>query len=122
MPFFDGPPPSNTVPIYFVTRETWPDIATELPIAAAQFATSSKFEPTPGACLILPDADGRIASVLFGLEAASVPYRDPFLPGKLVAALPAGVYRFANAPHDTPLAVLAWATLLSRTLVRGWRL
>ena len=109
MPFFDGPPPSDTVPIYFVTRETWPDIATELPIAAAQFATSSKFEPTPGACLILPDADGRIASVLFGLEAASVPYRDPFLPGKLVAALPAGVYRFANAPHDTPLAVLAWA-------------
>jgi leucyl aminopeptidase len=109
MPFFDGPPPSNTVPIYFVTRETWPDIATELPIAAAQFATSSKFEPTPGACLILPDADGRIVSVLFGLEAASVPYRDPFLPGKLVAALPAGVYRFANAPHDTPLAVLAWA-------------
>ena len=31
MPFFDGPPPSDTVPIYFVTRETWPDIAVELP-------------------------------------------------------------------------------------------
>ena len=36
-------------------------------------------------------------------------FRDPFLPGKLARALPAGVYRFANAPHDTALAVLGWA-------------
>ncbi len=59
--------------------------------------------------MILPDADGGFAGVLFGLEGHAARFRDPFLPGKLAGVLPAAVYRFANAPHDTALAVLAWA-------------
>ena len=35
--------------------------------------------------------------------------RDLFRPGALPGLLPAGVYRFANAPHDTRLAALAFA-------------
>ena len=34
---------------------------------------------------------------------------DLFRPGLLPGLLPPGVYRFANAPHDTRLAVLAFA-------------
>ncbi len=109
MAFFEGPPPADAVPVYFVTAESWPDIKAALPPPAAQFAASAKFEPTPGHHLIFPDADGRLGRVLFAIEGASARHRDPFLPGKLVAALPAGIYRFANAPHDTALAVLAWA-------------
>ena len=35
--------------------------------------------------------------------------RDLFRPGALPGLLPPGVYRFANAPHDTRLAALAFA-------------
>jgi leucyl aminopeptidase len=108
MSFFEGPPPPDSVPIYFVTTDSWPAIKAALPAAAAHFAQRSGFEPKPGQMLLLPDESGALVGVLFGLEGGAQ-HRDRFLPGKIVTALPAGIYRFANAPHDTPLAVLAWA-------------
>jgi leucyl aminopeptidase len=47
--------------------------------------------------------------VLFALEPAARPEKDRFLPGRLPGLLPAGTYRFANAPHDARLAALAFA-------------
>ena len=47
--------------------------------------------------------------MLFGLEPKDRPDKDRFLPGRLPGLLPAGTYRFANAPHDTRLAALAFA-------------
>ena len=61
------------------------------------------------AFLLLPDPDGALSGVLFGLETANRPDKDRFLPGRLPGLLPAGTYRFANAPHDTRLAALAFA-------------
>src|SRR5205085_11875904 len=63
----------------------------------------------PGECLMLPAADGRIAQILFGLEDEAAKWRDPFRPGQLPGLLPAGLYRFANAPHEPRLAALAFA-------------
>ena len=65
--------------------------------------------PSPAACLTLPAADGQIAQVLFGLEDETSKSRDLFRPGALPGLLPPGIYRFANAPHDTRLATLAFA-------------
>ena len=45
---------------------------------------------------------------LFGLENGDAA-RNAFLPGLLPGVLPAGTYRFANAPHDPRLAALAFA-------------
>ena len=45
---------------------------------------------------------------LFGLENGDG-HRNAFLPGLLPGVLPAGTYRFANAPHDARLAALAFA-------------
>ena len=59
--------------------------------------------------LVLPTADGQIAQVLFGLEDEGAKSRDLFRPGALPGLLPPGTYRFANAPHDTRLAALAFA-------------
>jgi leucyl aminopeptidase len=59
--------------------------------------------------LLLPGPDGGIAGVLFGLESADDPLQDAFRPGVLATALPAGVYRFANKPHDPRLAAIAIA-------------
>ena len=70
---------------------------------------AAKFEPKPGQSLLLPGPDGALSGVLFGLEPADKPDKDRFLPGRLPGLLPAGIYRFANAPHDARLAALAFA-------------
>ena len=96
------------IPITFVTTSTWAAAREGLPPHARQFADANGFAGKAGKCLVLPAADGRIAQVLFGLE-ENGKARDPFRPGALPGLLPAGVYRFANAPHDMRLAALAFA-------------
>jgi leucyl aminopeptidase len=106
---FETAPAASAVPITFATKTTWDAICAELPEHARQFALANGFVAKPGACLTLPSADGKIAQVVFGLEDETAKSRDLFRPGQLPSLLPAGVYRFANAPHDTRLAALAFA-------------
>jgi leucyl aminopeptidase len=104
---FDAAATSAT-PITFATKSTWLAISAALPAPAQAFAQANGFAAKPGSCLLLPAADGTIAQVLFGLEDDGTP-RDLFRPGQLPGLLPPGSYRFANAPHDLRLAVLAFA-------------
>jgi leucyl aminopeptidase len=98
-----------TIPITFVKAATWQDARERLPPHERAFAEAAGFEPKPGRHLLLPAPEGSVAGVLFGLEADDDPGRDPFRPGALCGLLPAGAYRFANAPHDPKLAALAFA-------------
>jgi leucyl aminopeptidase len=106
---FETAPGASAIPITFATKATWEAICAGLPGEARQFALANGFAAKPGACLTLPAADGKIAHVVFGLEDETSKYRDLFRPGQLPGLLPRGVYRFANAPHDTRLAALAFA-------------
>jgi len=106
---FETAPSVPAIPITFVTRSTWDAIQVSLPGPARQFALANGFVAKPGAWLALPDSDGRIAHVLFGLDDAGSRSRDPFRPGALPGLLPSGVYRFANAPENARLATLAFA-------------
>jgi len=106
---FETAPAASAIPITFATKATWEAICADLPAQARQFALANGFAAKPGACLTLPAADGQIAQIMFGLEDATARYIDPFRPGLLPGLLPPGVYRFANAPHDMRLAVLAFA-------------
>ena len=106
---FETVPGVPAIPITFATKSIWPGIRDGLPAEARQFATANGFAAKPGVCLVLPAADGQIAQVLFGLEDETAKHRDPFRPGTLPGLLPPGTYRFANAPHDTRLAALAFA-------------
>jgi leucyl aminopeptidase len=99
----------SAVPIWFVTTDTYAQVRDQLAPAALRFAETAKFEPKAGQSLLLPGPDGSLSAVLFGLEAADKADMDRFLPGRLPALLPAGTYRFANAPHDARLAALAFA-------------
>jgi leucyl aminopeptidase len=108
-PVFETAPSASAIPITFATKTTWDAIRDDLPAPARQFALANDFAAKPGKCLILPAADGRIAEVIFGLEDESSKSRDLFRPGALPGLLPPGTYRFANAPHDTRLATLAFA-------------
>src|SRR6185312_15920199 len=106
---FAAAPAAAAVPVTFVTKSSWEAVRAALPPQAAQFALANGFAAKPGACLVLPTADGQIAQVLFGLEDEDTRSRDLFRPGTLPGLLPSGVYRFANAPHDARLAALAFA-------------
>jgi leucyl aminopeptidase len=106
---FETAAAASAIPITFATKATWEAVCAELPAEARQFARANGFAAKPGACLTLPSADGQIAQAVFGLEDETGQYRDLFRPGLLPGLLPPGVYRFANAPHDTRLATLAFA-------------
>jgi leucyl aminopeptidase len=106
---FETSAAAPAIPITFASKSNWDAIRAELPAQARQFADANGFAGKPGACLTLPGADGQLAGVLFGIEDGAAKSRDPFRPGALPGLLPAGVYRFANAPHDMRLATLAFA-------------
>jgi leucyl aminopeptidase len=96
-------------PVTFVTKSSWESVKAALPAPSRQFAANNGFAAKPSQYLALPGADGAISQVLFGLEEATDAARDLFRPGQLPGLLPAGIYRFANAPHDIHLATLAFA-------------
>jgi leucyl aminopeptidase len=98
-----------TVPVTFVTASTWAAQRGRLDDRARAFIEAAGFEPKAGRHLLLPDAEGGLAGVLFGLEAADDPLKDTFRPGSLAGLLPPGNYRFDNAPHDARLGALAVA-------------
>ena len=113
MPKRPKPASNAAIPVWFVTKETWPAIRDGLPASAAAFAAASGFEPGAGKHLLAPRADGGLECVLFGLEAADAKFRDPVLPGKLATLLPAGDYCCANTPAGG-LAAAALGFALSR--------
>jgi leucyl aminopeptidase len=104
---FNAGASAAAIPIWFVTAATYKDVRERLPAAARAFADAAGFEPKPGQYLALP-GEGGLGGILFGLENGD-DAKDLFLPGRLPQQLPAGVYRFANDPHDTRLAALAFA-------------
>ena len=95
-------------PIWLVTNETLGAILEELPPSARAFAAAAGFEAKPGRHCLLPDAEGGLLGVLFGLDGPDAKRADPFAVGKLPTLLPEGVYRFAAPPPDPALATLAW--------------
>jgi len=95
-------------PVWLVTEQSWPDIAGQLPPTARGFAKAQGFEGKAGSHCLLPDANGDLLGVAFGLNGADARNSDPFLPGKLSTLLPEGVYRFETEAPDPTLATLAW--------------
>jgi leucyl aminopeptidase len=65
---FAADPNASVIPITFATKSTWEAIRAALPAPSAQFAAANGYAAKPGAYLALPNADGGIAQVLFGLD------------------------------------------------------
>ena len=103
---------ANTIPIWFVTVQTYPDVRQRLGAEACTFADAAGFAPKAGRHLLQPGKNG-LGGVLFGLEGVEET-QDPFLPGRLPQHLPDGIYRFANEPRDARLAALGFALGLYR--------
>jgi leucyl aminopeptidase len=106
-PVFIARGTANAIPVWFATDRSYPDLRNGLDAGARAFADAAGFEPKTGRHLLLPGGESGLSGVLFGLEGGDDP-KDPFLPGRLPGLMPDGTYRFANAPHDTRLAALAF--------------
>ena len=108
-PIFAPADAAPAIPILFVNAATFEQTIAGIDEREQTYVRATGYEPKPGRQLIVPKADGTIAGVLFGIEAADEPQKDLLRPGQLVTALPAGLYRFANPPHDARLAALSFA-------------
>jgi len=108
-PMFASAGEAQAIPIWFVHAGTVDAVRQGLGERERAFAQAAGFQAKPGRHLLLPGDDGRLSGVMFGIEAADEPVKDPFRPAVLVSLLPPGTYRFANAPHDARLAALAFA-------------
>jgi leucyl aminopeptidase len=107
VPDFASPTPHAT-PVWLVSAENWAEIKSSIGAAAAAFAERCGFKPKSGQIQFLPGEGGALAGVLFGVDGASAPARDPLASGKLATSLPEGDYHFANPPHDADLAALGF--------------
>ncbi len=110
---FASPTPDAT-PVWLVSVENWPTVKSTIGAAAAAFAERCGFQPKAGRMQLLPGDAGALAGVLFGVDEANAPTRDPFGPGKLATSLPEGVYRFADPPEGADLAALGFLLALYR--------
>lgn len=108
-PLFASASEARGTPIWFVHADDAESVLNGFGDRERNFAAAIGFDGKPGQLLLLPALDGRVAGVLFGLEKPGN-LIDPFRPGQLSSLLPPGIYRFANAPHDTKLAALAFVT------------
>lgn len=96
-------------PVWCVDDTNWQEVRSKLPATARAFADASSFKPDSGRHLIFSDNKGEIAGCLFGLGKRADKNADPMLAGKLAGLLPAGDWKFAEAPTDARLATLAFA-------------
>ena len=110
---FASPTPDAT-PVWLVSAENWPTVKSTIGASAAAFAERCGFQPKAGRMQLFPGEAGALTGVLFGVDAANAPTRDPFGPGRLATSLPEGVYRFANTPQDPDLAALGFLLALYR--------
>ena len=96
-------------PILFVNEANYAEASKVLDARETAFVKATGFAPKAGKHLIVQGPDGGIGGVLFGIEAADAAVKDLFRPAQLISLLPAGTYRFDNAPHDARLAALSFA-------------
>ncbi len=69
-----------------------------------QWAQNAGFQARAGEILPVPDDDGRMDAILFGLGSNE----DPLALATAAEKLPAGTYRLASGPSDADLAALGW--------------
>ena len=107
---FSPAAPRPPFPITFVTAATWAEQRAQLDAARARLCRGRRLRaegrPAPAA------AGGRTARSPASCSASKPPTirsRTPSGRARWPTLLPAGAYRFANAPHDARLAALAFA-------------
>ncbi|MCC2096252.1 MAG: leucyl aminopeptidase family protein [Hyphomicrobiales bacterium] len=102
---------AKSVPVYFATRDNWSDLRKSLPESARAMAERQGFEAAP-AQVLLVQTDGKpgFLAVFGAPDGQNGSHADGLSYGKLVEALPAGDYHFANEPPGGAAALEMAAT------------
>ena len=121
--------PYTPVPIWPMTEGFFGSWLESAPKADAHWALANSFKPKRGQVLCLPDADGKIKGVLFGIGDGISEGIDSRLYGQLPNRLPAGAYRLGGleTPEARERACLGWllgdyefTKYRSRSSERAW--
>ena len=99
----------GAIPIRFVKKEDFEALLEGLGEPQRRFVTALDFRAESGRHVLVPDAEGNVAQVLFGLGGEEAADERPLLAGKLATALPRGTYRLEGDVGDPALAALAFA-------------
>ncbi len=99
---------SDVVGIRFVRPETLEDSLSRLNPVQRAWAEANGFDASAGKIQTIPDDNGRLACVLFGIGRASSTHADRLAAGKLPTVLPEGAYEFSDTIEDPETATLAW--------------
>ncbi|MFC5067515.1 leucyl aminopeptidase family protein [Flaviflagellibacter deserti] len=93
------------IPIWPIPRGTSHE---NLPEPARAWAMATAYEARVGHVNVVPNGEGGLAGVLFGVEAGDAKTRDPFIAAHLARDLPAGIYRFDGPLADRRLTALGF--------------
>lgn len=91
--------------IYFADMQSWNEHYNRLPDDARKHIDIMGYSPQMGRVLVVPNVFG-IAFVLLGIGTREDLAKNPFLPAKLVAELPKGMYCFMDKLPDPELTMI----------------
>jgi len=100
---------AEAIPVHLVGSEELDHVLAALNERERRFAAAAGFKAEPGRLVLIPDAEGNLGRVLFGLGGADSAERGPLLVGKLATSLPAGDFRLAGGVEEAELSTLAFA-------------
>ena len=97
----------KATPIHMVTEDALNGLLRTFPKPQSTWIKAQGFIGKAGSHVAVPGEKGEIERVVYGTGDASQT-ADPFLPAKLVSALPAGTYAFDEPVDDGALLALGW--------------
>ena len=100
----------KAIPIYVCRPDDWSQVGRQLTPAQRKFAQARSFSGEAGQRVSLPDAEGNIDCVLYGVGAIAKDDIGPIRAGQIPGFLSKGLYYFNHLPSD-------WSPRLAAT---GW--
>lgn len=100
----------KAIPIYVCRPDDWSQVGRQLTLAQRKFAQARSFSGEAGQRVSLPDAEGNIDCVLYGVGAIAKDDIGPIRAGQIPGFLSKGLYYFNHLPGD-------WSPRLAAT---GW--
>jgi leucyl aminopeptidase len=77
-PVFATAGKNQAIPIWFVNAANFDEVRKKLGSSERAFISTAAFEAKAGRSLLLPDGNGKLAGVLFGIEGPDDPDHDRF--------------------------------------------
>ena len=96
----------KATPVHALTSKSLSVFIKSLPKGQQRWVKANGFAAKAGSHLCIPDEDGNLAHVLYGLDEAAA--AEAFAPCKLATQLPAGIYKLADGFPDPFLVCLGW--------------